>query len=176
MDALAWLLGDPRSAVTAAVAVVLLVVAVVLAVLLARASSRSPQERAGQSRAAVPAPTQAPASGPAASAAPPAAVAASVPDGLVRDLIALADLSTTPAVSAQCARILRGVGVEPVVPGVDQPLAPGWQHVVGVVAAPDAAHEGLVASTVRPGYRSGATLVRQADVFVYQHAANGSAR
>ena len=86
---------------------------------------------------------------------------------LVATLIELGDLvddDETAAVRAALARA--GVDVVDVAPGTA--FDRSEHHAIDVTPTDDRALDGLVAETVRPGYRDGRTLLREPEVAVYR--------
>ena len=86
---------------------------------------------------------------------------------LVTTLIQLGDLVDDDETAAVAATLQRaGVEVIDVTPGIA--FDPSTQHAVDTTPTADRALDGLVAGTVRPGYRDGRTLLREPDVAVYR--------
>ena len=86
---------------------------------------------------------------------------------LVATLIELGDLvddDETAAVRAALARA--GIDVVDVAPGTA--FDRSEHHAIDVTPTDDRALDGLVAGTVRPGYRDGRTLLREPEVAVYR--------
>jgi hypothetical protein len=86
---------------------------------------------------------------------------------LIATLIELGDLvddDETAAVRATLARA--GVQVVDVTPGTA--FDRSEHHAIDVTPTDDRALDGLVAGTVRPGYRDGRTLLREPEVAVYR--------
>ncbi|WP_322752794.1 nucleotide exchange factor GrpE [Frankia sp. Cas3] len=110
-------------------------------------------------------------------------------DPIVRDLIALSDTclrtaqawlarsSTTPADTAQVldnvagdlTLILERQGIEVYEPAAGTPFDRKQQRSVRTETTSDEANGGMVAATLRPGYRNGARTLRFADVVVWKH-------
>lgn len=92
------------------------------------------------------------------------------PPDLVEDLIALADLAASPAVLAQVTRLLRRLGTEPIEAQEGAPFDPDRFAVTDTRPTDDDELDNRVARQVRPGWRTGPTLLRPADVTVWVRA------
>ena len=85
---------------------------------------------------------------------------------VVATLVEIGDLvdDETAAVRATLHR----AGVEAVDVASGASFDASVQHVVGVTPTDDRSLDGLVAGTVRPGYRDGRTLLREPEVAIYR--------
>ncbi|QYG91104.1 nucleotide exchange factor GrpE [Iamia sp. SCSIO 61187] len=89
---------------------------------------------------------------------------------LVEALIALRDQLPSAALGQEALQALEGAGITEVAP-VGQRFDAGQHHAVHQEATDDPARHGTIVSVERPGYRDGATIIRQPEVVV---ATNGS--
>ena len=86
---------------------------------------------------------------------------------VVATLVEIGDLVDDDETAAVRAT-LRRAGVEAVDVASGASFDASIQHAVGVTPTDDRSLDGLVAGTVRPGYRDGRTLLREPEVAVYR--------
>lgn len=106
--------------------------------------------------------------GPAAVAAPSPVVREPDPD-LVAGLLAVADLSTSPAVQSQVRTTLRSVGIDEMSAAPGEPFDVERHNGVGWLPTADPAQHMRVARAVRTGWTSATGVLRPADVEVFRH-------
>lgn len=98
---------------------------------------------------------------------PPAPAAPVIDRVVVEELITLSDLASGPAVSAQVRRVLRALGVEPIVPVEGDLLDLDRHEVVATSPTSDPGARDRVVRVHRAGWRTGDVLLRPAAVEVW---------
>ncbi|MDQ0693197.1 nucleotide exchange factor GrpE [Arthrobacter sp. W4I7] len=86
---------------------------------------------------------------------------------VIEELIALDDMTVSPAMSSQINRILRTAGAEKDSPEPGSPFDPNLHSAVSTIPGNgDGDGPYTIADVIRPGWRIGSTMIRPAEVSV----------